>query len=206
MSRIAVIAVREFKQTVFRKVFVLAVIGIPILIVLGMGLAIVVMVGHEEPPLVGTIAVVDTTGDVAEAATVEFRPEEIAADRRKDLQAAQEAGEEALRAGGMPTPLTTPGATRFKMGMGKGDVDVTIEAHTASDADIDSLRRRVRDGDLLAAGVFSDVLADQLSSHSCPAHYEQSHDIHGRGRREKPARRGGLGDRQLNVPLGRQPG
>ena len=157
MSKIAVIAVREFKQTVFRKVFLLAVIGIPIVIVLAIGLIIIIMEGHEQPPLVGTIAVVDTAGDVAEAATVEFRPDEIAADRRKDLQAAQEAGEEALRAGSMPMPLTTPGRTRFKMGMGKeSEADVTIEAHTASEADLESLRRRVRDGDLLAAGVFSD--------------------------------------------------
>lgn len=156
MSRIMAVAVREFKQTVLRKVFLLAVIGIPILVVVAMSLAVIVMVGHEQPPLVGTIAVVDAAGDVAAAATIEFRAEEIEADRQKDLRAVQEAGEEAMRAGGLPTTPGTPGAARFDMGIGQGEVDVTIEAHASADTDVKALRKRVRDHDLLAAAVFSD--------------------------------------------------
>ncbi len=155
MSRIAAVAVREFKQTVLRKVFLLAIIGIPVLGVAAIGLAVVVLLGHEQPPLIGTIAVIDPMGEVAAAAAVEFRPEEIEADRRKEIEQAQEAGEEAMRAAGFNAPTSPAGATRFDMGIGHGEVNVDIEAHPGADAAaIEALRDRVRRGDLLAAAVF----------------------------------------------------
>ena len=158
MSKVISIAWREFKQTVLRKVFLLAIIGIPCLVVLAMGLAFVVMTGHEQPPLVGTIAVADPTGEVAEAAVVEFRPEEIEADRQKHLEQAQQMGEDALEAAGIPAvPGPSPSVARFDMGMGTGEVDVEIEPHPGADeAGIQALREGVEAGRLLAAAVFAD--------------------------------------------------
>ncbi|MGH7536090.1 MAG: hypothetical protein ACREMG_10995, partial [Gemmatimonadales bacterium] len=117
MSKIATIALREFKQTVLRKVFLLAIVGIPIMIVAAIGLAVVVMINHEEPPLVGTIAVVDPRGEVAEAARIELDPTRIAADRQKVLQ---ESSDAALRAAGVKAPGGPggPGMQSFKMGLG----------------------------------------------------------------------------------------
>ena len=83
MSKTAIIAWREFKQTVVRKVFLLAIVGIPILIVGAILLAVTVLSSHTEPPLVGTIAVVDPTGEVIEAARSEFDPKRIMEDRQQ---------------------------------------------------------------------------------------------------------------------------
>ncbi len=161
MSKIAAVALREFKQTVLRKVFLIAIIGSPVLIVGAIGLAVVVLLGHEQPPLIGTIAVVDPTGEVAAAATVEFRPEEIEADRRKELEHVQEAGEEAMRAAGINAPPSPAGGTRFDMGLGQGEVNVEIEAHPGADAAaVEALRERVRRGDLLAQALYADAVID----------------------------------------------
>ncbi len=46
MSKVAIIAWREFKQTVFRKVFLPAIVGIPVLIVALMVLMISVIESH----------------------------------------------------------------------------------------------------------------------------------------------------------------
>ncbi|MCH8122887.1 MAG: phosphoribosyl-ATP diphosphatase [Bacteroidetes bacterium] len=44
-----------------------------------------VIKGHEEPPLEGTIAVVDPTGEVIEAARREFDPTRIDEDRQQEM-------------------------------------------------------------------------------------------------------------------------
>ena len=86
MSKIVMIAWREFKQTVVRKIFVLAIIGIPVFVVGAMALAFMVVQGHEEPPLVGTIAVVDPSGDTIDAARVEFSPTRIAHGQQRQAE------------------------------------------------------------------------------------------------------------------------
>lgn len=159
MTKVATIAIREFKQTVLRKVFLVAIIGIPILIVAAFGLVLLVMLNHEQPPLVGTIAVVDPTGEVAEAARVELDPARIAADRQKQAEEMQEAGEAAMRAAGMPGQPGAAGTARFDMGMGQGIVDLKVEAHPrASEAVVESLRERIRSGDLVAVAIVAEDL------------------------------------------------
>ena len=162
MSKIAIIAWREFTQTVLRKVFLLAIVGIPVLIV-GVGvLAVVVITGHKEPPLEGTIAVVDPTGEVIEAARREFDPKRIKKDRQQELEQIQQATEDILS--GAATPGAVPGfdppGGTFRMGIGQGTVNVRIEAVTdASDSTVDGLRQRVHAGDLLAVAIIpADVI------------------------------------------------
>jgi ABC-2 type transport system permease protein len=155
MSKIATIAWREFKQTVVRKVFVLAILGIPIFMVGAMALAFLVIDSHEEPPLQGTIALVDPSGDTFDAARVEFSPKRIAHEQLRQAEQIQEVVEEF----GTLTPATTPGPGTFKMGFGQGLVEVEIEGVTDTDtATVDALRARVLSGDLIALAVITEAV------------------------------------------------
>ena len=162
MSKTAVIAWREFKQTVVRKVFLLAIVGIPVLIVGVMLLAVTVLKGHKEPPLVGTIAVVDPTGEVIKAARSEFDRKRVMEDRQQEEEAIRQAAADILSGGATPDsiPGIEPGAGTFRMGIGEGTVNVQIEAVTdASDSTLDDLRQRVHDNELLAVAIIpADVI------------------------------------------------
>lgn len=159
MSRVLVVAWRDFKQTVARKAFLIAIVAIPVLIVGAIALAAVVMVGHEQPPLVGTVAIVDASGQVAEAARREFDPTLLARKQKKRAQELQDAGEQMIT-GGSPT-IDPNMANAFEMGMGTGVVDVSIEEHATSTPElVDELRERVRTADLLAAAVIPPVVLE----------------------------------------------
>jgi len=158
MAKIAIIAWREFSQTVLRKVFLLAIVGLPLLVVGAMFLVLVVIEGHEEPPLEGTIAVVDPTGEVIEAARREFDPNRIEDDRQREMEQGQEAIEEILAGAGAPgvLPGLDPPAGFIEIGIGRGMVNVRIEAVTsASDSTVDGLRQRVHSNDLLAVAIIT---------------------------------------------------
>ena len=147
MSKVVIIAWREFRQTVFRKVFVLAIVGIPVLLVAVLVLMISVIESHEQPPLEGAIAVVDPSGETIEAARVEFDPTRIERDVQQQTQQIQDLAEELT---GGPTPP----ASKFKMAFGQGEVNVTIEGVTdAADSTLDALRARLLSDDLLAIAV-----------------------------------------------------
>ena len=157
MSKIVMIAWREFKQTVVRKVFVLAIIGIPVFVVGAMALAFMVVEGHEEPPLVGTIAVVDPSGDTIDAARVEFSPTRIAHGQQRQAEEIQAVVEEL----GAPSPEGMPAGGTFRMGIGKGTVKIEIEGVTeADDATVDALRARVLSGDLVALAIITEAVLE----------------------------------------------
>ena len=156
MSKIVTIAWREFKQTVVRKVFVLAILGIPVLMVGAMALAFMVIKGHEEPPLVGTIAVVDPSGDTIEAARIEFSPKRISHGQLRRAEQIQSIVEEL---GAPPAAMPTGGT--FRMGMGKGTVEIEIEGVTdTDDATVDALRARVLSGDLVALAIITEAVLE----------------------------------------------
>jgi len=155
MSKIVTIAWREFKQTVVRKVFVLAILGIPVLGVGAMALMIAVMTGHEQPPLTGTIAVVDPTGDTIEAARAAFSPVQVAKEQQRQEEKLQAAAEEI---GALPMGAA-PSGMKFDMGIGTGIVEIEIEGvTTADDVTLDALRDRVLTGDLVALAVIPEAV------------------------------------------------
>ncbi len=156
MSKIVTIAWREFKETVVRKVFVLAILGIPVLMVGAMALAFMVMKGHEEPPLVGTIAVVDPSGDTIDAARIEFSPKRIAHEQQRQAEEIQAIVEEL----GAP-PAAMPAGGTFRMGIGKGTVEIEIEGVTEADeVTVDALRARVLSGDLVALAIITEAVLE----------------------------------------------
>ncbi len=150
-SKIFAVAWREFRQTVMRPIFIIAILGIPLLIV-GIGVvAGVIFATHKEPPLVGTIAVVEESGEVADAALIEFDEEKIRANDRRDRQA-------------QATEVFQSGATDFTVGpdqpLQRGEINVTVTAEPdTTQTNIQQLKERLQRGDLLAIVVIpSDIL------------------------------------------------
>jgi ABC-type Na+ efflux pump permease subunit len=140
-SKVATVAWREFRQTVMRPIFVIAILGIPVLIAGAGGVAAMMLMSHKEPPLVGTIAVVEASGEVAEAARLDFDPSRIDRDRaRRQEEAAQKVLEGGNAFGTHDMPFQ------------RGDVRIEIEsiAATPDEAMIALLRERLLQKTLLA--------------------------------------------------------
>ena len=159
MSKIAAIAWREFTQTVMRKIFLLAVLGMPVLIIAIGVIAGVMMKTHQEPPLVGTVAIVDPTGELSAAAQIEFDQEKIRRDEERQQREAVETATEALGSGSIPTiPTGTSGAMPKAA---RGEVIITIgRVEEKTDAALKTLKQRVRDDELLAAAVIGPEVLD----------------------------------------------
>lgn len=144
-SKILAVAWREFRQTVLRPIFIIAILGIPILII-GIGVvAGVIFATHEDPPLIGTVVIVESTGEVAEAALIEMDDEAI----RADEQAALHSAAEAIRDGGMDF-----GVGGGNISLQRGEVRITIVAERdTGDAKLTELKRQLQLGELLAVAV-----------------------------------------------------
>ena len=148
-SKIWTVAWREFKHTVLTKAFLFAVIGFPILMAAIGGLAGVIIAGHKEPPLKGTLAIVCSTTEVADAARALFDP----AEQQRQRDAAIEAGKDmATELTGIEPPAGAMGSTELRAAFGTVDVEIAVEEHS-EDADVESLRERVDAGDLVAVAV-----------------------------------------------------
>jgi ABC-2 type transport system permease protein len=158
MSKVLHVAWRDFKQTVMRKIFLIAILGIPAAMVAGFALIILFVVTHKEPPLIGTVALVDPTGEVAPAAEAEFHPDRIARDVQQQIEQAQEASEERMRRGG-GSPFGSSPATTFEMDIGSLDAEIGVEQHRdPNETQLAALKERVLGGALLALAVFDEAV------------------------------------------------
>ncbi len=165
MSKVLAIAWREFKQTVMRKIFLLAVLGMPVLFITIAAIAGVMMATHQEPPLVGTVAIVDPTGELSAAAQIEFDQEKIRRDAERQEQEAVEDAKELLESGSLPSGSISTPSTMQKAA--RGEVIITIErVESDSDESLKTLKQRLRDedDDLLAAAVISPEVIDAPAS------------------------------------------
>lgn len=155
MSKVWQVAWREFRVTVFRPVFLLAVIGIPVLVIGVMIIAVTAMSQFEQPPLVGKIVVVEASGQIAEAAKIEFDQEQIRLERKRDAEQAKEQGRDA----GMPPGLTNAGTSTPMMQ--RGEVKVEVESlPAATEEELSELNDRVFKDELLAVAVVTPDVID----------------------------------------------
>lgn len=141
------VAWREFKQTVMRPVFLVTILGIPLLII-GIGVvAALIMMSHKEPPLVGEIRIIAPRAEIIAAAKVEFDQARIASEEQKEQieRAAQAMQGQRGFVGG-------PGANAVGR---RGEVNVTVVPAEAADS-FENLKDRVRRGELLAVAEFSE--------------------------------------------------
>jgi ABC-type Na+ efflux pump permease subunit len=153
------VAWRDFKHTVMTKAFLFAIVGVPILLIGIFAIAAIVMIGHKEPPLVGTVAVAAPSEAVVEAIRGEFDP-----DRIKQEQEAEAAERDATAAGvgAMTGTADYDAAGGSLSGMpARGEVDISIEALDSEvDAFTDQLKQRLEKGDLLAVAIIPQAAID----------------------------------------------
>ncbi len=161
MSKVRTIAWREFRQTVFRPVFLLAIIGIPVGIMVVLGLAGYLMATQEEPALVGTIALVDGNGELTDALRSELEPKSIEADQHRKLEQMQEQSVEQLRSGGAPGQFAiTP--NDMTAAFQRGEVNITVDQIDPASESYDEgdLKQLVREQKILAAVIVPEHLLE----------------------------------------------
>lgn len=99
MKKILLVAQREFLSTAGTRAFIFGVLVTPVLI--GALIFILPRMMHSSPPkIVGEVAIVDPTGEVATALTAYLTPEQLARRRDADYRRLQEAMPPALRSSG----------------------------------------------------------------------------------------------------------
>jgi ABC-type Na+ efflux pump permease subunit len=130
------VAWREFKATALTRAFIIAAFVVPVLAI-GMGVLGPALFSEKPAPLSGTLAIIDPTGDVAEAARKQF-----------ESPGAPPAPQTADSADVLAGPdLRDQGRAALT-----GDVQIAIRHITepADEAALDALKDRVREGALVA--------------------------------------------------------
>jgi ABC-type Na+ efflux pump permease subunit len=169
MIRTLIIAWRDFKLTVLRPAFLIAMIGIPLLILLITGVAVMMAMNQTEPPLEGRVAVLSTDPALFEAVTIEFSEEQMARDRARQLREATERATDSISGGrGFGIGPGGPG-TEVAAALQRGQVRLTMEPLPGADASaLEALKPRVREGDLLAAALVGPELLSRPATDADP--------------------------------------
>lgn len=136
MIRILHIAGREFASTVLTKGFIIGAVVVPAVLAVAIPVIILIISQQKAPAIVGTVAVIDPTGQVAPRLADYLAPEAIA-ERRGDL--ADRAGEM------MPSvPGATPEAMQRGMDMAFGEApNLTVEV-LPPETDFEVAKERIR--------------------------------------------------------------
>ncbi len=145
MSKILGIAWREFKHTALTKAFIIGTIIFPLIIWGGMAV-VPLLVKQTVPPLEGTVALIDPTGGVAQAATKELEQERsrVAVSAAASLDELRTAAES-----GAFGPVAR--------------LDVQLEIHR-DDAEMGRLRDAVRAGEMLGLAIVTEGVLEQSPS------------------------------------------
>lgn len=136
MKRVLHVAAREFASTVLTKGFLIGAVLVPAIIAVAIPVIIFIISQQKAPAVVGTVAIIDPTGEVAPRLTEYLSPQAIA-ERRGELARRVS---EALP--GMPA--APDGSMDQAMAMAQGQLpQLTVEV-LPPDADFDQAKERIR--------------------------------------------------------------
>ncbi|MCP3905950.1 MAG: ABC transporter permease [Planctomycetes bacterium] len=155
VGRALLVARRDFKHTVLTKAFLFGIIGVPLLIIGAMAILALIMATQEQPPLEGTVAIVDRTGQLTPAVEREFELVSDAPTVEREFERVSDAPAVQMPGG---AGLLGPGFGQAQAMLGRGEVRVTVERVVPEPDDDEAASRlaveeRVRSGDLLAAAI-----------------------------------------------------
>lgn len=136
MIRILHIAGREFASTVLTKGFIIGAVVVPAVLAVAIPVVVYIVSQQKAPAIVGTVAVIDPTGEVAPRLVEYLKPEAIA-ERRGDF-----AGEVGQAMPGMPG--ASPETTGRAMEMIQGTAPNLSVQILAPDTDFDEAKEGIR--------------------------------------------------------------
>ncbi len=136
MIRILHIAGREFASTVLTKGFLIGAVAVPAVLAIAIPVIIFIISQQKAPAIVGTVAIIDPTGQVAPRLVEYLKPEAIA-QRRGDL--AKQASE---MAPSMPGASSEATDRALDMVLGEAP-NLTVQV-LDPDADFDNAKERIR--------------------------------------------------------------
>ncbi|QOJ18421.1 MAG: ABC transporter permease [Phycisphaeraceae bacterium] len=145
MNKVLIVAWRDFKSTALTLAFFLAVLGVPVLVVAVGAVAGVILATHKPPPLVGKVLVIDPTGELVKAATLEFDPRSIDRDAAEQVKEAAQGLEQIMGEGNLASGVNANP-------MQRGEIRVEVAA-APDGATPESLSAMVRGGEILAAAI-----------------------------------------------------
>ncbi|MFI4881041.1 MAG: ABC transporter permease [Phycisphaerales bacterium JB064] len=136
MTRILHVAAREFASTVLTKGFLIGAVVVPAIIAVAIPVIIFIISQQKAPAVVGTVAIIDPTGEVAPRLAEYLSPQSIAERRGEMARRVSEA------LPGMPT--APEGSMDQAMAMTQGELpQLTVEV-LPPDADFDDAKERIR--------------------------------------------------------------
>ncbi|MFI4916275.1 MAG: ABC transporter permease [Phycisphaerales bacterium JB060] len=136
MIRILHIAGREFASTVLTKGFIIGAVVVPAVLAVAIPVIIFIISQQKAPAVVGTIAIIDPTGEVAPRLTDYLSPQKIAERRGERARRVSEA------LPGMPG--ASEGSMDRAMEMAQGELPQLTVEHLPPGADLDQAKGRIR--------------------------------------------------------------
>ena len=157
-AKIAAVAWREFRYTALTKAFIFGAVLLPLIMWIAFPL-IAMLTDREEVPFAGTLAVVDTTGELTGAIEIEFDEEKRAAERAAATQALIEKSGDALQDGMSGVMEVAQEAST----LADPTIDITIQRF-ANPEDLEAVKGRVREGEFVAVVTADDALLEVPSA------------------------------------------
>jgi ABC-type Na+ efflux pump permease subunit len=136
VKKILLVAQREFLATAGTRAFIFGVLVAPVLI--GALIFILPRMMHNAPPkVVGDVAIIDPTGEVAPALTAYLKPDQLAKRRDADFKRLQEA---------MPSALRSSGGSRVDAALSNalGEVPILTVVTLNSGADVEAAKNPLK--------------------------------------------------------------
>jgi ABC-2 type transport system permease protein len=154
LSKIALVAWREFRHTALTKGFIFGAVAVPILM-FGVFALMPLLLSRESPPLVGTIVVVDPSGSILPRAKAILAAPASIEDIAEELQS--------MPKDGTANPAASADAMSRLSDLAPQRIEVEWRDER-SDASLDAIKSEVRDGLVLAGAVVSNEALDPTTS------------------------------------------
>lgn len=152
MNRIFHIALREFVSTALTKGFIFGGLVLPIVLLAVMAIAMPMLLNEKVPKAVGSVAIIDGTGELDAAIAARFSPDAIEAWQKERMGEAVEAISKAAEAQpGMEGALST--ASKMNSA-GNIEVELTVEeiGTDPDEAAIEAAKVPLREGEGMTDG------------------------------------------------------
>lgn len=169
MSKILLVAWREFKSTAMTKGFIIGALIVPLLLVALIPVVVLLIMQGDAPEIKGSVAVVDRSGQVYPELSRLLSPEEIAGRRAAQQERVKELLGETTKElpGGEDGETLEQVDQQLEMGMKMAEshfptIDLTVERLPA-DTDVEAEKEPLREGSPKNGGRLALIVVDEFA-------------------------------------------